>query len=447
MSLGSRLTFCVELTMCWKNLLALLAGLGLLICAGNSASSQVRNETSRSSQSPRRAGLRYELNPAVAPYFGKIEKLSKDGTLTISPAADIPLPPVTMRIDLVEGYYLGVVQKTLHSSLAGARLFRAEVQEVLDEGQVRVQAAPAAVEVLKADEFIMLFRPLGATTAQMKQLPEVASIEESGGAGTPDGEQALLSKSFQNLKQIGLALHNYHDTHGRFPPAVLLGPDGKPWHSWRVLILPYIEQAELYNQYHFDEPWDGPRNSKLLEKIPGVYTDPIHGENPGHYTNYAAICGEAMAFDSEGVEFDGENVPFDGGRWMAEFTDGTSNTLMIAPVSPDLEIPWLKPADVTVEDSVPPLGKKGSFPLPYQIGSARVAPFLRCDGSVVGLKEMTDPQMLYAALTRGGGEPLSWEKFPTVRVRSGAQEIPVIYVEKKETGVSVRLLLEAAPAD
>src|SRR5262245_42706847 len=70
------------------------------------------------------------------------------------------------------------------------------------------------------------------------------------------------------LKQFGLALQNYHDTYGSFPPAFVLGPDGRPWHSWRVLILPFMECDPLYREYRFNEPWDGPNNRKLLAKMP-----------------------------------------------------------------------------------------------------------------------------------------------------------------------------------
>ena len=58
-----------------------------------------------------------------------------------------------------------------------------------------------------------------------------------------------------NLKQIAIALHNYHETHGSFPPAVTYDANGRPAHSWRVLILPFLENADLYKQYRFDEPW------------------------------------------------------------------------------------------------------------------------------------------------------------------------------------------------
>lgn len=77
-----------------------------------------------------------------------------------------------------------------------------------------------------------------------------------------------------HLIQFGLALHNYHEVHGTFPPAFVLGPDGQKWHSWRVLILPQLEQSPLYDEYRFDEPWDGPNNRKLIAKMPEIFACP-----------------------------------------------------------------------------------------------------------------------------------------------------------------------------
>ena len=76
-------------------------------------------------------------------------------------------------------------------------------------------------------------------------------------------EAARRAQCSNNLKQIGLAFHNYHDSYGCLPPAYIPDGNGQPMHSWRVLILPFVEQSPLYDQYDFDEPWNGPNNSKL----------------------------------------------------------------------------------------------------------------------------------------------------------------------------------------
>jgi Protein of unknown function (DUF1559) len=68
-----------------------------------------------------------------------------------------------------------------------------------------------------------------------------------------------------------LAVANYHETYGCFPPAYLANRDGKPMHSWRVLILPFLAQQELYRAYNFDEPWNGPNNRNLESRIGNIY--------------------------------------------------------------------------------------------------------------------------------------------------------------------------------
>ncbi len=74
-----------------------------------------------------------------------------------------------------------------------------------------------------------------------------------------------------NIRDLSMALHYYHAQHGSFPPAYIADENGNPMHSWRVLILPYIEERDLYDQYDFDEPWDGPNNSLLHDKVVDLF--------------------------------------------------------------------------------------------------------------------------------------------------------------------------------
>src|SRR5262249_42952585 len=82
------------------------------------------------------------------------------------------------------------------------------------------------------------------------------------------GTVARRSQCKNNLKQIGLAMFNYHDAYGCFPPAYIADADGRPMHSWRVLLLPFLDEAARYRKYRFDEPWDGPNNSELATSVP-----------------------------------------------------------------------------------------------------------------------------------------------------------------------------------
>ena len=77
--------------------------------------------------------------------------------------------------------------------------------------------------------------------------------------------------SHNNLHQIAIALLNYQDVHGRLPPAVVKSKDGKPLLSWRVLILPYLGEGNLYKEFKPDEAWDGPHNKPLLSSMPKVF--------------------------------------------------------------------------------------------------------------------------------------------------------------------------------
>ncbi len=389
--------------------------------------------------------LRFPINRQKPPYFAKIDAVDKDGAVQISAPENIPLPPPELRTEISEGYYLGVVQEMFGASLAGARLVRVLVTDVGDDSVIKLQIAKPAAAALKAGEFLMLFRPIGATTARLKQLPDLAPLEEGAAPGEKEDDEALqLKQSFNNLKQIGLALHNFHDAFNSFPPAVIVGPDNKPWHSWRVLILPFLEQLPLYNEYKFDEPWNGPNNKKLLDKMPALYADPIYGENKDFYTHYVAITGKDTAFSAEGAKFDGKQLDgaLSAGLRIAQFTDGTSNTLLVGPIGPDRKIPWMKPEDIKVDDKFPQLGKKGSFALPYKNDKGKFGPFLRCDGSVAGFLDSIDNDTFGALLTRHGGEAIG--EYPTVSSsRAGGPGAPVIYVINDGKKTVARVVMEA----
>ncbi len=133
-----------------------------------------------------------------------------------------------------------------------------------------------------------------------------------------------------HLKQLSLALHNYHDHHQRFPPAYTLGSDGAPWHSWRVLILPELGEQKLFDAYRFDEPWNGPNNIQLADHMPNVFGFP--GEAGA---KFLAVTGQYTAW------------PNHRSSRMSEFyMRGTSNSLMLVE-SADSDVNWLEPRDIS----------------------------------------------------------------------------------------------------
>ena len=145
---------------------------------------------------------------------------------------------------------------------------------------------------------------------------------------------------WNNLKQLSLALKNYHYDHGCFPPAYLVDEDGKPMHSWRVLILPYIERRDTYEQYKFDEPWDGPNNSTLWGSRPQLFRCPS-SESPwseGTTTNYVAIVGPKTAW------------PDDRPAKLSEFSDGGKKTILLVEVA-DSDINWMEPQDLSFKNA------------------------------------------------------------------------------------------------
>lgn len=94
-----------------------------------------------------------------------------------------------------------------------------------------------------------------------------------------------------SLKRIARAFHGYHDTHKHLPPATVYGPDGKPWHSWRVLILPMLGHRDLYLEYDPSVPWDDPKNASILKKMPRVYRHPLSDDAEESRTRYLVISG------------------------------------------------------------------------------------------------------------------------------------------------------------
>jgi hypothetical protein len=208
-----------------------------------------------------------------------------------------------------------------------------------------------------------------------------------------------IEDSQNNLKQIGLALHGYHDVYKRFPPWAVCDKDGKPLLSWRVLILPYIEQGEFSKEFKLDEPWDSAHNIKLLEKLPPIYAAPgVKTKKPG-LTYYQGFVGKGAGWEL----IPDPNLPLKAnGIRITEITDGTTNTIMV--VEAGEPVPWTKPADMPFEKGKP-LPKIGGVFKDH----ANAAMF---DGRVISISMKVRPAMLEAAITRAGGEVMTedWEK-------------------------------------
>jgi hypothetical protein len=185
-----------------------------------------------------------------------------------------------------------------------------------------------------------------------------------------------------SLKQIGLAMHNYHDTYGSFPATAIYDKAGKPLLSWRVQILPFIEQDQLYKLFHLDEPWDSEHNKKLLEKMPALYA-PIRGQTKEPYVTYY------QGFVGPGAFFEGKK-----GIRIASITDGTSNTIAI--VEANTTVPWTKPDDLPYDPKKPLPKLGGHFKNDYSA--------LFCDGSVHFLRDSISKETLHLLIQRNDGQ-------------------------------------------
>ena len=196
-------------------------------------------------------------------------------------------------------------------------------------------------------------------------------------------EEAVRAQALNNLKQIALAMHNYHDANTSFPPGGIVNKTGKPLLSWRVLILPYVEQTALYNQFHLDEPWDSEHNKKLIPKMPRVYA--IQGDTiarPGE-TRYRVFVGNGASFD------------YVRSTKIFDIADGTSNTILAATAAQ--AVPWTKPDELPFDPEKDMRRLLGTTPDKRYL-------IARFDGSVRAYKQLPDRKTLNAMITRAGSE-------------------------------------------
>jgi hypothetical protein len=243
-----------------------------------------------------------------------------------------------------------------------------------------------------------------------------------GGAGDRDivdsvSDSRAQVQSKNNIRQIAIAFHDYNDSMGRLPPAIVYDKTGKPLYSWRVLILPYLEGDPIYKRFHFHEAWDSPHNRELLSLMPRCYAHPKSSSKTD--THYQVFNGPGALYNvpmtnsppNRLTPFRGLNLPqgvevFEAqtpARIPASFQDGTSQTILI--VETPVAVPWSKPADV-------PLTADGQLP--------KLTGLYSDDTFVVGIADTSfrvlhrnriSDKTLRAAITPSGGEVLGadWE--------------------------------------
>jgi len=269
----------------------------------------------------------------------------------------VPIP-----ISLFSTYFIGAKELSLAVDLNASELLLVKLEfkkpelavglsGILEQQLATVKEQfPTMTESLRSDEVGALLLPYteqiieGAKltrnesqlTFAVPQLKDLDKLPEQLAPVVAKSNE-LVQKT-QNLRQIGLAFHIYHDNFKCFP--ALNGPGDKnaphPGLSWRVAILPFLDQAQLYNQFHLDEPWDSEHNKSLIAQMPKVF-----GTNPEGKTTLHLITGDVAPFQN------------DQGLRIRDVTDGTSNTIMAVDAGANVAEIWTKPGGLTFDPHEP----------------------------------------------------------------------------------------------
>ena len=206
---------------------------------------------------------------------------------------------------------------------------------------------------------------------------------------TQNARSGMLTTS--KLKQLGMAMHSYNDGTGSFPGPNALYTDEKGQISkypvsWRVLLLPYIDQQALYDEFRLDEPWDSPHNLALLPRMPSTYAAP--GSKARKMPAYHTVC---HVFVGEGTAFEGRG----GLLWSADFPNGLANTILVVEAGPP--VPWTKPEELPYAADRPLPDLRLIFKEGFRVAA--------CDGHVQLIGTDADERILRRAIVRnqGGG--------------------------------------------
>jgi hypothetical protein len=244
------------------------------------------------------------------------------------------------------------------------------------------------------DELVPLLTPkangdkvvlsLGEKPGEIDRLLPVilAPLQAARGAAT-------RSQALNNYKQVGLAMHNYLDVHKHFPAAAIRSKDGKALLSWRVAVLPYIDQNELYKQFRLDEPWDSEHNKKLIDKMPKIYEDPRVRTEKGQTTMVVPVNEKTIFGDKDGMKID-------------KISDGTSNTILAVESHPKFAVTWTKPDDVTIDPKDDPAER-------LFVDERKQILALFADGSVRMLPVPKLGNDLHFLFTAAGGEVINYQ--------------------------------------
>jgi hypothetical protein len=216
-------------------------------------------------------------------------------------------------------------------------------------------------------------------------------------------EHLIRVRTAVDVKQLSMAFLNYSDSRqGGWPAPAIYDKNGRPLLSWRVAILPFIDEDRLYKQFRLDEPWDSPHNLSLLPRMPRLYAA-ADGTAEPHTTPYQVFVGPGTAMEGPGL------------KCPRDFPDGINDTILLVEARDT--VPWTKPADLAY-DPHGPLPVLGRVPFPGRIliGAHRqrdVRPMVAMvNAATFSLNPNVSEATLRAAITRNGRETLGpdWER-------------------------------------
>ncbi|MCF7961714.1 MAG: DUF1559 domain-containing protein [Pirellula sp.] len=202
-------------------------------------------------------------------------------------------------------------------------------------------------------------------------------------------EAARRMQCTNNMKQIGLALHNYESAYKSLPPAYTVDSEGNRLHSWRSLILPYLEQSAVYNRIDFSKPWDHPDNEFIRELNVPTFMCPST-KLPNGYTTYVAVVAPNGVFSGP--------TPTN----FQDIKDGLSNTLMVVETTEAKAVHWMEPNDTDLNAFIASL--PGPVPPNDRHAHTGGSVVTFGDGSVQFLSSNTPVETLQALVTSNGGE-------------------------------------------
>ena len=318
--------------------------------------------------------------PQVAQLVGAIKGRISGGAIVMDAGSDLAL---NIKLNLTEESAAGEANQALTGLvMMGKQMAPFALGQAPPPLQPSLGQAVNSLASSTADSSVTVSITIPGTLVQvLKDNPELLGPM----AGGPQAGGILNQNN--NLKQVGLAMHNFHDTYNHFPMADGNGEAGdgkKSGLSWRVHILPYLEQAELYNQFYLDEAWDSPHNMALVNQMPDVFK--VQGVDQPGLTTMHVFASPSTPFDPE--------KPIG----LRDITDGSSNTIMAVVAGPETAAPWTKPGGLTLDTANPAsvLGTLGPmFPVVF------------CDGAVKNISVNVDRQVLSYLIQINDGNPVS----------------------------------------